>query len=356
MKTAKELAKHLNLSVSTVGRALANDSRISVKTRQLVMKEAERFGYVANRAAQMMRGGSSKLVGLVLSDLGNSQYSIGAHALSKTLEAEGYQLVLSETNDDPDAELRQLRELISASAAGIVITPTKNPRPETIRLLKSTPHVQWIRRHPSLGEQWFCFDNVKAFEAGTRHLIALGHKRIGYIGPPPSTFVGEERLNGFRMAQMSVAVDEELMVFGPGASSEFGRAALRQLLALTEPPTGIVLGSLQITRGILDEVIDQGLKIPEQFSVVGFGDEPGFRWWQPGLTTISVPNSEIATACGLWLLHQMKKGSAASSAPFGSVTPGELVVRGSSGPPPRQDLLASSGSPMQSARDELNPS
>ncbi|MFZ6044983.1 LacI family DNA-binding transcriptional regulator [Pseudomonas sp. CR3202] len=334
MKTAKELAKHLNLSVSTVGRALANDSRISVKTRQLVMKEAERFGYVANRAAQMMRGGSSKLVGLVLSDLGNSQYSIGAHALSKTLEAEGYQLVLSETNDDPDAELRQLRELISASAAGIVITPTKNPRPETIRLLKSTPHVQWIRRHPSLGEQWFCFDNVKAFEAGTRHLIALGHQRIGYIGPPPSTFVGEERLNGFRMAQMSAAIDEELMVFGPGASSEFGRAALRQLLALTEPPTGIVLGSLQITRGILDEVIDQGLKIPEQFSVVGFGDEPGFRWWQPGLTTISVPNSEIATACGLWLLHQMKKGSAASSAPFGSVTPGELVVRGSSGPPP----------------------
>ena len=346
MTTAKDLAKHLNLSVSTVGRALANDSRISAETRQRVMKEAERSGYVANRAAQMMRGGSSKLVGLVLSDLGNSQYSIGAHALSKTLEEEGYQLVLSETNDDPDAELRQLRELISASAAGIVITPTKNPRPETIRLLKSTPHVQWIRRHPSLGEQWFCFDNVKALEVGTEHLIALGHKRIGYIGLMPTTFAGEERLKGFYMAQKHIVIDEELMVFGPGASSEFGRTALRQLLALNEPPTGIVLGSLQITRGILDEVIDQGLRIPEQFSVVGFGDEPGFRWWQPGLTTVSVPNAQIATACGLWLLHQMKVGSAASNASFGSVTPGELIVRGSSGAPSK--LFSSPATALES--------
>nr|WP_249811974.1 hypothetical protein [Bradyrhizobium sp. 2] len=63
-------------------------------------------------------------------------------------------------------------------------------------------------------------------------------------------------------------------------------------------------------------------------SVVGFSDEPGFRWWGPGLTTISVPNAEITTACGLWLIHQMKQGASAGAAsPYGSVTPGKLVVR-----------------------------
>lgn len=328
--TAKDIAKELNLSVSTVGRALANDSRISVATRERVMDAAKRSGYVANRAAQMMRGVSSKLVGLVLPDLGNSQHSVGAQALSKWLAAEGYQLVLSETNDDPDAELRHVRELCSASAAGIVIVPSAKPRAETVRLLKATPHVQWIRRHPSLGDQWFCFDNMRALHDATRHLIDLGHSRIGYVGLPPSTFAGNERLQGFLAAQAGAVVDKELMVFGPGASPEFGRDAMCQLLALKLRPSALVLGSLQITRGVLDEVVSRDMRIPEELSIVGFGDEPGFRWWRPGLTTITVPNAEIATSCGLWLLHRLKNQETVSGSPFGSLTPGALVVRGSS--------------------------
>lgn len=296
------------------------------------MDAALRAGYVANRAAQMMRGVSSKLVGLMLPDLGNSQYSIGAHALSKCMESEGYQLVLSETYEDPAAELRHLRELCSAGVAGIVIVPSAKPLPESVRLLKKTPHVQLIRRHASLGDQWFCFDNVQALQIATGHLIELGHQRIAYIGPPPSLISGQERLQGYRLAQKDAAIDEELMVFGPGASSEFGREALRRLLALKRPPTGLVLGSLQITRGILDEVVDSGIQIPEQLSVVGFSDEPGFRWWRPGLTTISVPNAEITTSCGLWLIHQMKQATESASAPYGSVTPGKLVKRGSTAP------------------------
>lgn len=164
MSTAKDLAKELEISVSTVGRALANDPRISAATRQRVMEAALRSGYVASRAAQMMRGASSRLVGLILPDLGNSQYSIGAHALAKCLEAEGFQLVLSESGDDPMTELRHLRELCSAGVAGIVIIPSPKPLPESARLLK--------QRH-------MC----NSF-AGTRHLessgsasITLGHCR-----------------------------------------------------------------------------------------------------------------------------------------------------------------------------------
>lgn len=292
------------------------------------MEAALRSGYVANRAAQMMRGVSSKLVGLMIPDLDNSQYSIGAHALSKCLEAEGYQLVLSETDADPVVELRQLRELCSAGVAGIVIVPSAKPLPDSVRLLKATPHVQLIRRHPSLGNQWFCFDNAQAIQSATQHLVELGHTRIAYIGPSLSLQIGEERLEGFRLAQKNAAIDDELMIFGPGASSDFARQALRQLLALKKPPTGLVLGSTQFTRGTLDEVVDSGLAIPDSLSVVGFSDEPGFRWWGPGLTTIAVPNAEITTSCGLWLIHQMKQGSI-STTPYGSVTPGKLIIRGS---------------------------
>ena len=332
MSTAKDLAKELEISVSTVGRALANDPRISAATRQRVMEAALRSGYVASRAAQMMRGASSRLVGLILPDLGNSQYSIGAHALAKCLEAEGFQLVLSESGDDPMTELRHLRELCSAGVAGIVIIPSPKPLPESARLLKTTPHVQLIRRHASLGEQWFCFDNTRALQDATQHLVELGHKRIAYIGPTPTLNTGQERLQGFQLAQNSAVVDKELVVCGPGTSTEFGRKALRQLLALRRPPTGLVLGSLQVTRGILDEVVDTGLRIPDQLSVVGFSDEPGFRWWGPGLTTISVPNAEITTSCGLWLIHQMKQKNTGSDSRYSSTSPGKLVIRGSTRP------------------------
>ncbi|WP_033923924.1 LacI family DNA-binding transcriptional regulator [Sphingomonas sp. 35-24ZXX] len=330
MTTARELATALNLSVSTVGRALADDPRISSRTKQRVVEAATKSGYLVNHAAQMMRGVPSKLVGLVIGDLGNSQYSVGAQSLSRCLEAEGYQLVLSETRDDPASELRHVRQLCSARAAGIVIVPTERPLPETQRLLQTVPYVQWIRRHPALIDQWFCFDNTRAIESATRHLLDLGHSRIGYIGPYEDSFAGRERLAGFLHAQHLTSADPTLTVFGPGGDTRFGQEAAQRLLQLDIPPTALVLGSLQITRGVLDELVGRAIRIPDELSVIGFGDEPGFSWWSPGLTTIAVPNEHIATSCALWLLHKLKRERECSAEEnFGSITPGSLVIRGS---------------------------
>ena len=82
------------------------------------------------------------------------------------------------------------------------------------------------------------------------------------------------------------------------------------------------------TQGVLEELHASGVRVPETLSVVGFGDELGFRWWGPGLTTMSLPVSELATACGLWFIHQLKQKSA-NPVPYSSVSPPTLVVRGS---------------------------
>ena len=97
MVTIKDIAARLQVSPSTVGRALADDPRISSAMKQKVAEVASELGYVANRAARMMRGVSSNLVGLVVPDIRNSFYSTIAHALSKCLEQEGFQLTLSAT-------------------------------------------------------------------------------------------------------------------------------------------------------------------------------------------------------------------------------------------------------------------
>jgi LacI family transcriptional regulator len=333
MVTIKDIAARLNVSASTVGRALADDPRISAATKKQVAQVAEEIGYVANRAARMMRGVSSNLVGLIVPDIRNSFYSTIAHALSKCLERENLQLMLSETDDDRDVEVKHVRELLAANVAGVILVPTAKPHPDAIRLLRSTPHIQLLRRCPELGAQWFGIDDAQALYTATSHLLNLGHRRIGYIGPSQELPTGASRLRGFRNAMAeaghAAAPSEEL---GSPGETEFGRQALERLLSLKKPPTAIVTGAVQHTNALLDELQDRGLNVPGDLSVVGFGDERGYRWWGPGLTTIVLPVSELATACGLWFIHQLKMKTGTWPA-YTALSPASLILRASTSAP-----------------------
>lgn len=329
MVTIKDIAARLDVSASTVGRALADDPRISAGMKKRVAEVAEEIGYVANRAARMMRGASSNLVGLIVPDIRNSFYSTIAHALSKCLERENLQLTLSESDDDRTVELKHVRELIGANVAGVILVPSARPHPEAVRLLQSTPHIQLLRKHPGLGQQWFGIDDAQALHEATRHLLELGHRRIAYIGGSEDLPTGAARLKGFRSALAAGgAADPALEELGLPAQPDFGRQALRRLLALKKPPTAVVMGTVQHTLSVLDELQDSGIEVPRELSVIGFGDERGYRWWGPGLTTIGLPVSELATACGLWFVHQLKQKLAAWP-PYSSVSPATLIVRGS---------------------------
>ncbi|MEV6324118.1 LacI family DNA-binding transcriptional regulator [Nocardia sp. NPDC051787] len=334
MVTTKDIAERLDLSVSTVGRALADDHRISEQTKFRVRQAAAEMGYVANRAARMMRGASSKVVGLVIPDIRNSFYSTIAHELSKNLESQGFQLMLSETDDDRMVELRHLRELSASRASGVVIVPTARPHSESAKLLQGIPHVQLLRKHSSLGPQWFGVDDFEVLRQATMHLVEQGHTRIGYIGGPAELHTGAERLRGFRSAlsEGKLPARAARIELGPPSSIEHGRQAVRRLLAEPTAPTGIVLGSIQLTRGVLEELSRTSVVVPKDVSVVGFGDEPGFSWWGPGLTTMGLPIQAMAVGCGLWLMRRLKT-EPDDDTPYTSVSPGSLIVRGSTAPP-----------------------
>ena len=334
MVTTRDIAERLQLSVSTVGRALADDHRISEQTKFRVRQAAVEMGYVANRAARMMRGASSNVVGLVIPDIRNSFYSTIAHELSKNLGAQGFQLMLSETDDDRMVELRNLHELSASRVAGVIIVPTSRPHSESVKLLYAIPHVQLLRKHPALGSQWFGVDDFDALHQATAHLVAQGHTRIGYIGGIAELPTGAERLKGFRSALSEGNLPSRAgpIELGPPSSIEHGRQAVRRLLAGPSAPTAIALGAVQLTLGVLEELVRMGVKVPKDLSVVGFGDEPGFSWWGPGLTTVSLPIQAVAVGCGLWLMRRLSTEPADDTS-YTSVSPGSLIVRGSTAPP-----------------------
>jgi LacI family transcriptional regulator len=296
----------------------------------------------------MMRGVSSNLVGFVLPDIRNGFYATMAHALSKCLRGSGIQLALSETEDDRMTELQNVRELASANVAGIIIVPTAKPHRETVRLLKMSPHVQLLRRHASIGEQWFGIDDTQAIFQATNHLVQLGHRRIGYIGATDDLPTGADRLTGFHKALPGgEAAEPALVQLGAPSEADFGRDATRRLLSLKKRPTALVAGSVKMTQGILEELMAQGVSVPEELSVVGFGDELGFGWWGPGLTTVGLPIHDLATACGLWFVHHIRQNSVMSSS-YTSISPATLIERGSTrklGPTPK----ARAGAPLRGA-------
>lgn len=338
MTTAKDIAERLNLSVSTVGRALADDRRISAETKFRVNQVAEELGYVMNRAARMMRGARSPVVGLVVPDVRNTFYSTVAHALTETMGTRDHQVMLCETGDDRQSELRQIRDLAAAQVSGVVIVPTAKPLPDVGRLLAQIPHVQLLRKVSSLGSHWFGIDDRDVLGMATQHLVDLGHERIGYIGGTTDLPTAAARLAGYSAALGVRGKADRLpyVELGPPSSPDFGAAALARLLAAPKPVTAVVSGSVQVTRGLLDYAHRTGLDVPREVSLVGFGDELGFSWWGPGLTTVTLPMHELAKACGTWLLDRISAAPSddgAAAAPYSSVSQGALIERGSTAVP-----------------------
>lgn len=333
MVTARQVAEHLGVSVSTVGRALSEDPRISAETRLRVRAASEALGYVTNGPARMMRGGSSKLVGLVLPDIRNSFYATIAQSMSQCFDAEGFHIALSVANDDRDVEARHVKDFVSARVAGIVIVPTASPRRETVATLANIPVVQLLRRVPALRSDWFGIDDAECVRLGTRHLLELGHRRIAYVGGSVDLPTGADRVAGFRraFAEAGVLPGEAQEVLG-GTTDEFGQDAVGRLLRRRPRPTALVCGAVRVTSGVVETLVDRKVAVPDALSVVGFGDPPWARWWGGGLTTLRMPIQEVATSCGLWFLHGIKARQTGSRE-HRSITPASLVVRGSCAPP-----------------------
>ena len=331
MVTAREIAKSVGVSVSTVGRALADDPRISEDTKAKVRKAADRAGYAGNIAARIVRGGTSNLIGLLVPEVSNDFYSTIAQALSDVCGRQGYRLVLSLTRDDKDDEVRNIRELVAAQAAGIIIVPTPSPKRASLQLLSQIPHVQLLRRVNGLENIWFGIDDENSIMEAVSHLAGLGHKRIAYLGGEGTLSTGVSRREGFLRGCERVGLDTDkcLVRVGP-PTREFGRAALGEVMSLKEPPTAIISGAFNVTIGMIEWIEARGLDqdIP---SLVGFGDPEWFSWWRGGLTTIRPPVENLATSCALWFLDQLRDRQSKKTplAEHSSVVASTLVVRSS---------------------------
>ncbi|MFW6076360.1 MAG: LacI family DNA-binding transcriptional regulator [Hyphomicrobiales bacterium] len=333
--TLKDLARELDLSPSTVARALSDHPHIASATKARVQQVAESRGYAVHLGARLMRNGRSTLIGLLVPDVQNYFYATVAKAMAQCCHERGFQLVLGNTEDDADNELAQLRGLREARAAGVIIVPSARPAEESVALLRRMRFVQLVRTMPGLEkESVFRLDDRGGLFEATDHLIALGHRRIAYIGGTLSLSTGSARFAGFRdaMEAAGLQVDDDLLAFGAPRAG-FATDAFEAMWARPNRPTALVAGGSRITVGLLEAVTRLKVPVPEQLSLVGHGDAPWFSWWRDGLTTLALPVRDIALGCGEFLLRRIRE-EPEGEPPHSSVHAPRLVVRSSTTPPP----------------------
>lgn len=294
--TITDVAKAAGVSRQTVSNTLNSPEVVREETRKHVLEVIERLGYRANQAARQMRTGRSRLIAIGIEPDGDGISGSWAdrflHSLSETAAQEGYRILLYTAADDP-SEIATYEDLLGAyKPDAFVLTATHHDDLRASWLLeRGLPFVAFGRpwsdlphaRHP-----WVDVDGAAGTEAATRHLLAAGHRRIGFIGWPPGSGVGDDRRAGWARALGGQDLGGLQRSVEDGIPA--GERAARDLIAADPGVTALVCASDSLALGAL-----QAREPGRPVAVIGFDDTPAAR--AVGLTSVHQPLGEAAAAC-----------------------------------------------------------
>lgn len=335
-KAAKlaDVARLARVSTATVSRALTLPDKVKPATAARIRQAVQALGYVAHGAARALASRRTRTIGAVIPTLNNAIFANTIHALQKNLDEAGYTLLLASHEFDAEVEARVTRALVERGVDGLVLLGTTH-HPSVFSMLDThqIPYVlTWALdasgRHPCVG-----FDNHAAAVRMTQHLLDLGHREFAVVsGVTAGNERAAERLEGVSkaLAQRGIALAPGRVVEKPYTFAA-AREGLREVLRAGPRPTAVICGNDVLAVGVLAECHAIGLAVPQEVSVTGFDDLEIAAVVTPALTTVHFPTIELGTYAAQHLLARL------AGRPFEMRTelPVELVVRGSTAPPPR---------------------
>ena len=292
----KDIARDLGVSLMTVSKALRSHRDISEETKRRVLKRATELNYRPNWIARSLVTRRTYMVGLIIPDLMHSFFAEVAKGIARRFEPLGYQIVISNSEENPDTELREIQVLLDRSVDGIIIAAAQsNARGDLFRTLQSRkiPYVL-IDRLPSGFEGHFV--GAKDEEIGamaTEHLIEQGCRRIAHLrGPANSTGIG--RLKGYRraLAKHGLPAKADYVVSGQHEDST-GYEGMRKLLGISPAPDGVFCYNDPVAAGAIKAILEAGLRVPEDIAVIGAGNVHYSDLLRVPLSTIDQSSSLI---------------------------------------------------------------
>lgn len=331
--TLEVVARHAQVSRQTVSNALHRPQVLTPETLVRVRRSIDELGYRPNRNAQSLRTGESRLIGLRVDPVPASGGVLDRflHALADGSRVQGYQLLVF-SPADPDDDLSGYRDLLSTMTVdAFVLTQTHSDDPRLAFLAeRRTPVVSFGRPWAAQDDHhWVDVDGAAGTEQAVDHLVERGHRRIGFLGWPQGSDVGDDRRAGWARA-----LDRHGLAPGPTASAREdlteARARAADVLDAAQPPTAVVCASDVLAIGVLHTLHRRGLRAGVDVAVTGFDDSPAAALLEPALTTVHQPLEQVAAEV-VRVLSELLPGRPPPdpTPPSGVLVTPSLVVRDS---------------------------
>ncbi len=338
--TIEDVARHVGVSPMTVSRVINNFTGVKPSTRENVMRAVEELGYSPNPAARSLARHGGRRVGLLYSNPSAgylSEFLVGA---LDGAQRSGSLLMIEKCGTSPESEKAAIARLVAGGVAGVILpSPHAESRPAHAEL--SSQKVAAVAVGTGLLHQEANTVRIDDFAAAaemTRHLLSLGHKRIGFIKGAANQTASAERLLGFETEIRKAGPEVSGLVEEGDFTYRSGLEAAKRLLSNTSPPTAIFASNDDMAAGVLAAAHYRGYAVPEQLSVAGFDDTPITTAVWPELTTIHQPVAEM-TEAAVRIIADAGRGKAAGAPakPVDRLLPYKLVIRASTGQAPAAD-------------------
>jgi len=331
--TIHDLARKLNISASTVSRALNDNPRISQKTRDKIKAAALALGYQPNSIASNLRNRKSNTIGIVVPLINRHFFSSVISGVEDVAFAAGYNVVISQSNDEFEKEQRIVRSMFSNRVDGLIISiAMKTTQFEHLKLFtgKKVPLVFFDRIVREINADRVVVDDFNGGYKVTKHLIEQGCKRIAHLTGPLNLQTYTDRKKGYTDAlhDHGLPVNEELIIVNNLTRAD-GLMAIQQLLGLENRPDAIFCGNDTTALSAISHLKEVGIRVPEEIAIVGFSNEPFSEVVTPSISTIKQPGFEMGQKAAQMLIKQIENKERTEI--FETVTmPTELIIRESS--------------------------
>lgn len=288
--TILDIAKELNITFSTVARALNDHPAISEATKKAVRETAERLNYRQNKIASSLRSGRSNIVGVIVPSLDVSFFSSVVHGIEKVMNASGYTTLLYQTNESEKQQAKGVDTLLQSRVDGIIASVALDTTSdETFREIvnRNVPLILFDRSYDGLNVSSVTIDDYKGGFIATEHLIKQGYKKILHITAEQNIPIFKERLRGYidALIHYNIPVDESLIIKGH-FSLQFGKDVIRQMKESDITFDAVFALEDYTAMGVVQQLMEFGIKVPDEVGVIGFANEAFGSLVTPQLSTI----------------------------------------------------------------------
>ena len=308
--TIHDIARELQISASTVSRALNDNPRISLKTKEKIKALAHSLGYRPNTLASNLRNKKSNTIGIVVPLINRHFFSSVISGVEDVAYKAGFTVVISQSNDLAQKEIDIVQSMFANRVDGLIISIAMQANTfEHLKLFrkKHIPLVFFDRAVPEIETDKIIVDDFAGGFRGTQHLIDQGYQRIAHLAGPQNLTTYLDRRNGYMNAlhKNDIPIDESLIHINK-LTSDDGVVAAKRLMSLPNPPDALFCGNDTTALSAMIYLRSLGIRIPEDIGIVGFSNEPFSKVVSPSISTIEQPGFEMGQKAAELIIRKIE--------------------------------------------------